>query len=159
MPDNVIGDEKRVLEILLHTVGNAIKSTKKRTISVHVGVVDKSAGRWDHNNPTWRPSLCEGYIYLRFKLKSSNSVANGIDIPSPQKILVRTQAIPQYIMKPTLDLLSAENMCSLCMVNAQVVFMRATDMKLQNIWQSPSPEDKTFQIPGTQEFYFFCLKD
>lgn len=82
MPDHVIGDEKRILRIILHMVGNAINSTKQGTISINVCVEDRAEGWWDPNNRRWRPSLCDGFTYLRFEIRTSGSGSIQNDNPS-----------------------------------------------------------------------------
>eukprot|EP01018_Ginkgo_biloba_P022441 Gb_27162 [translate_table: standard] len=98
MPDCVVGDEKRILQIILYTIGTAINSTKQGTISVRACVEDRAEGRWDLNNPTWRPSLCEGFIYLRFEIKSTSSRINSIGVQRFAKAVAQDQSYsPNYI--------------------------------------------------------------
>ncbi|KAH9316469.1 hypothetical protein KI387_025096, partial [Taxus chinensis] len=80
MPDHVIGDEKRILRIILHLCGNAINSINQGTISIRICEADRAEGWWDPNNRRWRPSFSEGFTFLRFEVRTSGFVSNESDI-------------------------------------------------------------------------------
>eukprot|EP01018_Ginkgo_biloba_P028812 Gb_15384 [translate_table: standard] len=98
MPDHVIGDEKRILRIILHMIGNAINCAKQGTISVRVCVEDRAEGWWDPNNPGWRPSPCGGFTYIRFEVRNSGSGDKGIDVPRFTKNILEDKSNSQKII-------------------------------------------------------------
>lgn len=88
MPDRVIGDEKRILRIILHMSGCAVNSIKEGTISIRICKEDRTEGWWDPSNRRWRPSFCEGYTFLRFEVRTSSS---GSDKIAPSSFLKNVQ--------------------------------------------------------------------
>lgn len=80
VPTNVIGDEKRILQTALNVVGNAVKFTTKGFVSVSISV-EKGGGRWDPLNPSWRPTMCEGFVYIRIEVQDTGLGVRDSDIP------------------------------------------------------------------------------
>ncbi|CAM6083578.1 unnamed protein product [Calypogeia fissa] len=80
VPTMVIGDEKRLLQTSLNVVGNAVKFTKTGFVSVLISV-EKGNGRWDPLHPSWRPTMCEGYVYIRIEVQDTGLGVRDSDIP------------------------------------------------------------------------------
>ncbi|KAE9619197.1 hypothetical protein Lal_00047663 [Lupinus albus] len=77
LPDNVMGDERRVFQVILHMVGNLLDSNYGEGILVlRVFAEIGSEGRNDNKGwASWRPSSSSGDVNIRFEIgiNSSNS--------------------------------------------------------------------------------------
>lgn len=73
LPDNVIGDEKRVFQVVLHMVGSLL-NTESRGGSVILRVASESGSqeRSDQRWATWRHSSSDGDVYIRFEIGLDN---------------------------------------------------------------------------------------
>lgn len=69
LPMYVIGDEKRLVQILLNVVGNAVKFTKEGYVSVRVSIA-KPESLQDWRPPEFYPASSDGHIYIRIQVKS-----------------------------------------------------------------------------------------
>ncbi|KAI4317983.1 hypothetical protein L6164_025799 [Bauhinia variegata] len=80
MPDNVMGDERRVFQVILHMVGSLLNGHHEGGILVlRVFVESGSQGRTN-----WRPSSSSGDVYIRIEIginsigsESESSVSSG----------------------------------------------------------------------------------
>ncbi|KAG4981701.1 hypothetical protein AAZX31_10G008700 [Glycine max] len=73
LPDNVIGDEKRVFQVILHMVGNAINGSHGGGVLVfRVFAETGSQGRNDQGWTAWRPSSSSGDVNIRFEIGINN---------------------------------------------------------------------------------------
>ncbi|KAJ7973007.1 Ethylene receptor [Quillaja saponaria] len=79
LPMCAIGDENRLLQVLLNVVGNGVKFTKEGYVSVIVSVA-KQESLQDWLPPEFYPVSSDGHFYLRVQVKDS-----GCGIP-PQDI-------------------------------------------------------------------------
>ncbi|KAJ7977611.1 Ethylene receptor [Quillaja saponaria] len=79
LPVCAIGDEKRLLQVLLNVVGNGIKFTKEGYVSV-IASVAKPESLQGWRPPEFHPVSSDGHFYLRVQVKDS-----GCGIP-PQDI-------------------------------------------------------------------------
>uniref|UniRef100_A0A6N2LTX5 Ethylene receptor n=1 Tax=Salix viminalis TaxID=40686 RepID=A0A6N2LTX5_SALVM len=74
LPDSVMGDERRVFQVILHMVGNLLDhnngggSVVLRFFS-EIGSQERNDQRW----ATWRPSMSDGDVYIRFEIAINNS--------------------------------------------------------------------------------------
>ncbi|CAI8601901.1 unnamed protein product [Vicia faba] len=74
LPNYVIGDEKRVFQVILHMVRNLIDGNHGGGILVfRVFAESGSRGRTDQGYATWRPSLCSGDVHVRFEIGINSS--------------------------------------------------------------------------------------
>ncbi|CAL9221980.1 unnamed protein product [Arabidopsis halleri] len=78
LPDNVVGDERRVFQVILHMVGSLVKPRKCQEGSSSLifkvlkerGSLDRSDQRW----AAWRSpaSSADGDVYIRFEMNVEN---------------------------------------------------------------------------------------
>lgn len=71
IPQHAIGDEKRLLQITLNLIGDAIKSTEQGSVVVKVRLDTKEDFSWDPQRPTWRPAFCDGFVFLRTQVQGT----------------------------------------------------------------------------------------
>ncbi|XP_013609348.1 PREDICTED: ethylene receptor 2 [Brassica oleracea var. oleracea] len=80
LPDNVVGDERRVFQVILHMVGSLVKPRKCREGSLSSSVIFKvfkergSLDRSDQRWAAWRSPTCsaDGDVYIRFEMSVEN---------------------------------------------------------------------------------------
>lgn len=80
LPVYAAGDEKRLLQIILTVVGNALKFTKEGYVSIDVSVAKPEYIR-DWQSSEFRPLSTDGHSYLRVQVKDSGCGINPHDIP------------------------------------------------------------------------------
>ncbi|KAE9617599.1 hypothetical protein Lal_00034901 [Lupinus albus] len=74
LPNNVMGDELRVFQVILHMVGNLLDGNHRGQILLfRVFAETGSQGRNDHGWTTWRPSSSSGDVYIRFEMGINSS--------------------------------------------------------------------------------------
>lgn len=74
MPDHVMGDERRVFQVILHMIGNLLNGNKEGGLVVlRVFPESGSQGRNDQRWAAWRPSSSDGDVYIRFEIRLSES--------------------------------------------------------------------------------------
>ncbi|KAF3456844.1 hypothetical protein FNV43_RR01498 [Rhamnella rubrinervis] len=74
LPDHVLGDERRIFQVILHMVGNLLKGSKEAGIVIlRVFSESGSQGRNDQRWATWRQSPPDGDVYVRFEIRMSDS--------------------------------------------------------------------------------------
>jgi ethylene receptor len=74
LPNHVIGDEKRVFQVILHMVGNLIDGNHGGGILVfRVFAESGSRGRTEHGYATWRPSSSCGDVHIKFDVRINSS--------------------------------------------------------------------------------------
>lgn len=69
VPEFAVGDEKRLLQVLLNIIGNAVKFTKEGSILVNA-VVAKAESLRDSRTPDFIPVATDGHFYLRVQVNS-----------------------------------------------------------------------------------------
>ncbi|CAI9102880.1 OLC1v1001244C2 [Oldenlandia corymbosa var. corymbosa] len=80
LPEYAIGDEKRLMQVLLNVVGNAVKFSKEGGISISASVA-KSESLRDPRAPDFFPVPSDHHFYLRVQVKDTGSGINPQDIP------------------------------------------------------------------------------
>lgn len=87
LPNHVMGDERRVFQVILHMVGNTLNvSSGGGRLNFRVFSVNQSQGRNDQGWGPWRTSSSDGYVYIKFQVginddslhfESSSSTTHG----------------------------------------------------------------------------------
>lgn len=74
LPDHVLGDEKRVFQVILHMVGNLVENNSgSGSLVFRVYSQHGSQGRNDQRWATWRSGSSDGYVYIRFEVETTNN--------------------------------------------------------------------------------------
>ncbi|KAL9240344.1 hypothetical protein vseg_014578 [Gypsophila vaccaria] len=87
LPHTVMGDEKRVFQVILHMVGNLVEnniaggSLVFRVFSQH-----GSQGRSDLSWETWRSGSSDGYVYVRFEVEITRNAIVSDDLILTNKL-------------------------------------------------------------------------
>ncbi|KAL8100133.1 ethylene receptor 2-like [Apium graveolens] len=69
LPDYVMGDERRVFQVILHMVGNLLKGTNRQgSLTIRVFSERGSQGRNDQRWGTWRTNSFDGHVYVKFEI-------------------------------------------------------------------------------------------
>ncbi|KAJ4722633.1 Ethylene receptor [Melia azedarach] len=69
LPDHVMGDERRVFQVILHMVGNLLNSNNRGgTVMFRVVLESGSQERNDQRWATWRQSSVDGDVYIKFEI-------------------------------------------------------------------------------------------
>ncbi|KAM3395900.1 ethylene receptor [Capsicum galapagoense] len=92
LPEVAIGDEKRLMQILLNVVGNAVKFSKEGSVSISA-VAAKSHSLIDPRAPEFFPVQSENHFYLRIQVKDTGSGINPLDIPKLFSKFAQNQAL------------------------------------------------------------------
>eukprot|EP01018_Ginkgo_biloba_P005353 Gb_11604 [translate_table: standard] len=80
LPEYAVGDDKRLLQIALNVIGNAIKFTKEGCVSVCV-CIERPEYLRDPCAPDFHPLLDDQHFYLRVQVRDSGPGLNSQDIP------------------------------------------------------------------------------
>ncbi|KAF8408868.1 hypothetical protein HHK36_004937 [Tetracentron sinense] len=80
LPEYAVGDEKRLMQIILNVVGNAVKFSKQGSISI-TACIAKSESLRDARAPDFFPVPSDGHFYLRVQVKDLGSGISPQDIP------------------------------------------------------------------------------
>lgn len=87
LPDHVMGDERRVFQVILHMVGNMLNSNDGGGFLIlRVFPEGRSQGRNDQRWPTWRHGSSDGNVYIRFEIAINNSSSQSegtTSVPQP----------------------------------------------------------------------------
>jgi len=68
LPDHVMGDEKRVFQVIMHVVGNLVENNHAGgSLAFRVHTQHGSQGRNDQRWQTWRSGSSDGYVYIKFE--------------------------------------------------------------------------------------------
>jgi ethylene receptor len=87
LPDHVMGDERRVFQVILHMVGNLLNGNDEGgSVMLRVFSESQSQGRNDQRWSTWRYMSSDGDVYIRFEIAINNSSSqseSAISIAQP----------------------------------------------------------------------------
>ncbi|PIN02321.1 Sensory transduction histidine kinase [Handroanthus impetiginosus] len=92
LPEYAVGDEKRLLQVLLNVVGNAVKFTKEGGISISAFVAKSDSVR-DPQAPDFFPIPSDNHFYLRVEVKDTGAGINPQDIPKLFMKFVQSQPL------------------------------------------------------------------
>ncbi|KAK6132095.1 hypothetical protein DH2020_034161 [Rehmannia glutinosa] len=92
LPEYSVGDEKRLMQVLLNVVGNAVKFTKEGGISI-AAFVAKSDSLRDPEPLNFFPIPSDNHFYLRIEVKDTGSGINPQDIPKLFMKFVQSQPL------------------------------------------------------------------
>ncbi|KAL6607811.1 hypothetical protein ACP70R_040874 [Stipagrostis hirtigluma subsp. patula] len=80
LPTCAIGDQKRLMQIILNVAGNSVKFTKEGHISIAASIARPDSLR-DPHAPDFHPVLSDGSFYLAMQVKDTGCGINPQDIP------------------------------------------------------------------------------
>ncbi|XP_057957488.1 protein EIN4-like [Malania oleifera] len=73
LPDHVMGDERRVFQLILHMVGSLLNGgITGGFVMFRVFSDSGSEGNNDQGWATWRPCLSDGYVNIKFEIRMNN---------------------------------------------------------------------------------------
>ncbi|XP_068646263.1 protein EIN4 [Aristolochia californica] len=123
IPDRVIGDEKRIFQVILHTVGNLLNRADSGSVIFRVVVENGSDVMKDHRCFPWRAMSSDGNVYVRFEIGINNA---------PTEESVSLEQLPgRHLSKSLEEDLSFE------------VCKKLVQMMQGIIWAAPNPEGLT----------------
>ncbi|KAJ0427458.1 putative histidine kinase response regulator and transcription factor RR-A-type family [Helianthus annuus] len=80
LPEYAVGDEKRLMQIILNIVGNAVKFTKEGSISISA-IIAKPDSLRDPRAPDFSPLPDDNNFYMRVQVKDTGIGISRQDIP------------------------------------------------------------------------------
>ncbi|XP_052173222.1 ethylene receptor [Diospyros lotus] len=80
LPEYAVGDDKRLMQIILNIVGNAVKFSKEGSISI-MAFIAKLYSLQDPRAPDFFPVPSDGHFYLHVQVRDSGSGINPLDLP------------------------------------------------------------------------------
>lgn len=73
LPDHVMGDERRIFQVILHMFGNLLnRSNGPGRVAFRVASESGSEGGSDQRWASWKSSLSDGYVQIRFEIGINN---------------------------------------------------------------------------------------
>ncbi|KAK1261050.1 Ethylene receptor 2 [Acorus gramineus] len=73
VPDWVVGDEKRVFQVILHMVGNLVNGSLGGVVTLRVLTVSGIDGGEKQRWAPWKPNSSDGYTYVKFEMQTEKS--------------------------------------------------------------------------------------
>lgn len=80
LPEFAVGDEKRLMQIILNIIGNAVKFSKEGSISISATVAKPDSLR-DPRAPDFFPLLSDNNFFMRVQVKDTGMGISQQDIP------------------------------------------------------------------------------
>lgn len=80
LPLHAIGDQKRLMQIILNVAGNSIKFTKEGHVSITASMARPDALRGPHE-PDYHPVVSDGFFYLAVQVKDTGCGISPQDMP------------------------------------------------------------------------------
>ncbi|XP_010245467.1 PREDICTED: probable ethylene response sensor 1 [Nelumbo nucifera] len=93
LPVYAVGDEKRLIQVILNIVGNAVKFTKEGYVSITASIVKPESLR-DWRTPEFHPVSSDDHFYLRVQVKDSGCGISPQEIPLLFTKFVQSQSGP-----------------------------------------------------------------
>ncbi|KAJ7954750.1 Ethylene receptor [Quillaja saponaria] len=126
LPDNVMGDDRRILQVILHMVGNLLDGNDGGGMFIlHVFSESGSQGRSDQRWTTWRQSSSHGDVYIRFEIGINNSGSRLEDSSSEGQLGNRGDPNPSDRVEEGLSF---------------TICKRIVQLMQGNIWVVPNPQ-------------------
>ncbi|KAM7466972.1 hypothetical protein LguiB_014534 [Lonicera macranthoides] len=122
LPDYVMGDERRVFQVILHMVGHLLKGNKNGTGCLTFRVLSESGsqGRNDQRWVAWRPNSLDGYVSIKFEIGVNKSGGSQLE-ESVSTIPVRDQRYCSGGVEEALSFSFCQNIVQLMQGNIWVV--------------------------------------
>ncbi|KAG8658602.1 ethylene receptor 2 [Manihot esculenta] len=93
LPDHVMGDERRVFQVILHMVGNLLDgNNRKGSVALRFLLDNGSQERNDHKWAAWRHSTIDGDVYIRFEITMNNDASESDGSSSVTPVGARSYA-------------------------------------------------------------------
>uniref|UniRef100_A0A0D6R4M0 Ethylene receptor n=1 Tax=Araucaria cunninghamii TaxID=56994 RepID=A0A0D6R4M0_ARACU len=92
LPEYAVGDDKRLMQIILNVVGNAVKFSREGSISVTTQLERPESLR-DPRAPDFYPLQGDRHFYLRVQVKDTGLGINPQDIPNIFNKFVQSDAM------------------------------------------------------------------
>ncbi|XP_028127349.1 ethylene receptor 2-like [Camellia sinensis] len=78
LPDHVMGDERRVFQVILHMVGNLLNGNNGGGfVTLRVYSDNGSQARNDQRWATWRSSSSDGYVHVKFEIGINHNASQS----------------------------------------------------------------------------------
>ncbi|GJY44744.1 ethylene receptor 2-like protein [Tanacetum coccineum] len=77
LPDNVMGDERRIFQVILHMVGNLLNRENSGgggSLMLRIAMESGSQGRSDQRWATWRSNSSDNYLNVKFEIGINDHV-------------------------------------------------------------------------------------
>ncbi|KAL9237180.1 hypothetical protein vseg_011762 [Gypsophila vaccaria] len=124
LPNSVVGDEKRVFQVILHMVGNLVENNNGgESLTFRVYSQHGSQGRNDQRWATWRSGSSDGYVYVRFEVEVTNNAV------FPDELVSRKNYSGQRCNNEIMDRDLSFSVCQ-----------KLVQLMQGNIWVVPNPE-------------------
>ncbi|KAI7731053.1 hypothetical protein M8C21_032077 [Ambrosia artemisiifolia] len=78
IPDNVMGDERRVFQVMLHMIGSLLNGEKgggEAVLTLRISMESGSHGRW----ATWKSNSSDGYVNVKFEIGINERLDGSVD--------------------------------------------------------------------------------
>lgn len=120
VPDRVVGDEKRIFQVILHMVGNLLNGCDEGIVSFRVCSYNEDKDRPEHGWIPWRSSFSDGYTSVKFEI--------GVRKPENSDTSSSLQ-LARRLNSEGFDMGLSFSMCK-----------RIVQMMQGNIWAIPNPQ-------------------
>ncbi|KAF9608122.1 hypothetical protein IFM89_006049 [Coptis chinensis] len=123
LPNWVMGDERRIFQVILHMVGNLLHGCDGvGAVTFGTSFMDEIEGRNDQRWAIWRPSSSDGYTSIKFEIRIDNNCSQL------ENSFSSIQHATRKNNSEGIDSVLSFNMCK-----------KLVQMMQGNIWAVPSP--------------------